>query len=290
MRFILALFLTASLVCRAALATDRQGNAVFEELIQNGIAIGDKTVKLPEPSLSPDADPKEQAEVVRQIATKKYEYDQFVRKSPVAPFALEINTVGESEGDRVQRVDLWFVAYGTLDEVTDEDLLGQLVGGSRSEKGESEHLTQEELDARDLKVESSENRRESYDRIDAPLLEKVRISGISHGMTVRSEKTILAASLLDPRFIDDADYPNRWRPVIRNASGKASVGKPQPYVGFGGYCQTVALAKPAGALFIECHMAINEPHGWFNGTNLLRSKLPVLMQDNVRSLRRKLAK
>jgi hypothetical protein len=262
-------------------------------LVQEGVPINDQAVKLPEPSLPADADKKAQSEVVHRIAAKKYKYDDFVRKSPVAPFALEINTAGEaSGGDRVQRIDLWFVAYGKLGDVTDEDLLGQLVGGggSDSEKGESDSLSDEELSERDLKVESTNDRRESYYRVDSPLLDKVRISGIGHGVTTREATRVLAASLLDPRFIDDPKYPNRWRSIVRESSGKKTLSKPAPYAGFGGYCQVVELAEPKGALFIECHTAINEPHGWFNGTNLLRSKLPVLMQDNVRTLRRKLAK
>jgi hypothetical protein len=279
-----AIFASTPLVAESA-----EGNSVYDDLVQRGIAVGDAAVKLPEPSLSPQSDAKEQTEVIRRVSGKKYDYDQFVRKSPVAPFMLEINTVG-AEGDRVQKVDLWFVAYGKLDAVTDDDMLGQIAGGgSRSEKGESEALTEAELRQRDLKVESSDERRESYYRTNAPLLDKVQISGIGHGVTTRTT-SILAASLLDPRFADDPKYPNRWRPILREASGKARLGDAHPYAGFGGYCQVVALAEPKGALFFECHLAINEPHGWFNGENLLRSKLPILMNDNVRTLRRKLAK
>jgi hypothetical protein len=266
-------------------------NSVYDELVQQGIAVGNTAVKLPEASLSPEADAKEQTEVVRQVSGKKYDYEQFVRKSPNAPFMLEIKTVGASGGDRVQKVDLWFVAHGKLDAVTDEDLLGQVAaGGSRSEKGESETLTDEELRERKLNVESSADRRESYYYTDAPLLDKIEISGIGHAITTRRPPSILAASLLDPQFADDPKYPNRWRPILRDPSGKTKLGDPHPYAGFGGYCQVVALQEPKGALFFEIHIAINEPHGWFNGENLLRSKLPIVMQDNVRTLRRKLAK
>jgi hypothetical protein len=281
----------ALLATSAVLAVESgEGNSVYDELVARGIAVGDKAVKLPEPSLSPAADAKEQTEVIRRVSGKKYDYEQFVRKSPVAPFMLEINTVGEG-GDRVQKIDLWFVAYGKLESVTDEDMLGQLAGGgSRSEKGESKPLTEEELRQRDLKVESSDRRPESYYHTDAPLLDKVQISGIGHGVTTRAANSILAASLLDPRFTDDPKYPNRWRPILRDPSGKTRLGDAHPYAGFGGYCQVVALHEPKGGLFFECHMAINEPHGWFNGENLLRSKLPIVMNDNVRTLRRKLAK
>lgn len=283
-----AVLLAASI---AVAAEPGEDNSVFNHLVQKGIAVGDKSVKLPEPSMSPEADAKEQTEVIRRISAKKYDYAQFVRKSPVAPFMLEINTVGETGGDRVQKVDLWFVAYGTIAALTDEELLGEIAGsGSRSEQGESKELNVDELRQRDLKADSTDDRRESYSRTEAPLLDKVQISGIGHSVSTRTPKSILAASLLDPQFVDDPKYPNRWRPIVRETSGKTKLGDAHPYAGFGGYCQVVELQEPKGALFFEIHIAINEPHGWFNGENLLRSKLPIVMNDNVRSLRRKLAK
>jgi hypothetical protein len=280
------------LAAAAAFSAESAGeNPVFNALVQKGIAVGDQDVKLAEPTMSPEADAKEQTEIVRRISAKKYKYEEFIRKSPVAPFMLEINTVGESGADRVQKVDLWFVAYGKLEAVTDEELLGQITGsGSRSEKGQSEPLTDDELRERDLKVGSTDARRESYYRTDAPLLDKVQISGIGHGVTTRRTRSVMAASLLDPRFSDDPKFPNRWRPILRESSGKTKLGDAHPYAGFGGYSQVVELQEPKGALFFEIHIAINEPRAWFNGENLLRSKLPIIMNDNVRTLRRKLAK
>jgi hypothetical protein len=35
-------------------------------------------------------------------------------------------------------------------------------------------------------------------------------------------------------------------------------------------------------------VAFDEPTGWFNGANLLRSKLSVLVQDSVRKFRREI--
>lgn len=277
------------LFCSYAFADDGANNEVYEHLIDRGIAINDQAVKLPEPTLSPQADAETQDQVVHKIAEKKYGYEQFTRKSPVAPFLLVIETEGEGKGDRVQRVDTWFVAYGERGNLTDEDLLGQLVGGgSSSEKGKSQTLSEEQLKERKLTVQSSDQRSESYFHVTSPLLDKVQIDGIGHGVTTQDKTSTLAASLLDPRFIDDDKFPNRWRPYETSSGGKKALGKAHPYAGFGGYCQVVELAKPKGALFIECHLAINEPHGWFKGAGYLRSKLPALMQDNVRTLRRKL--
>lgn len=274
-------------------AEEGSDNRVFSQLVDDGIKVDGQAVKLPEPALSPSADEKAQADVVRRVAGKKHPYDDFVRRSPVAPISLVVGTVGEgSDAERAQKVDLWFVAYGMLDDLTSEDLFQQLLAGGdpKSQRGESQPLTDDELRHRKLSIDSSDNREESYYRMKAELLNKVQISGIAHGMVTHGEHHVLAASLLGSDFRDDPDYPNQWRPIGRQPSGKSELGKPRPYAGLGGYCHAVELREPKGALFIECHLVIDEPHGWFNGANLLRSKMPILMQDNVRTLRRKLAR
>ncbi|MES1213546.1 MAG: hypothetical protein ABUL64_03085, partial [Singulisphaera sp.] len=85
-------------------------------------------------------------------------------------------------------------------------------------------------------------------------------------------------------------FPNSWSPLERDASGKLSVGAAKAYSGLGGYMKMTELVEPAGALFVECHIVFDEPEAWFHGKNFLRSKLPLVVQDNVRSFRRKLGK
>jgi hypothetical protein len=46
------------------------------------------------------------------------------------------------------------------------------------------------------------------------------------------------------------------------------------------------LREPAGAVFVEGHVIFAEPKGWFDGENVLRSKLPLGVQNQVRALRR----
>jgi len=50
------------------------------------------------------------------------------------------------------------------------------------------------------------------------------------------------------------------------------------------------LAEPAGALFVEQHIVFAEPTGWFGGANLLRSKLPPVVQYAIRTTRQEWAK
>ena len=43
-------------------------------------------------------------------------------------------------------------------------------------------------------------------------------------------------------------------------------------------------------MFCEQHVIFAEPTGWFDGANLLRSKLPAAVQNNVRTMRREWAR
>jgi hypothetical protein len=285
---------------------DAPENQLLGELTREGaqLSSSDQPTKLPPQSLDGSLDAAAQSKEVRRIAGKKYSYEQFVRNSPVAPFLLEIHSLGGGErkgggkanqrGDaqgRVQQIDLWFVAHGALATVTDRDLMGQLAGDAdkSGDDARSKELTEKELGERDLNIEAGADRRTNFFHFDLPVLERVRLSGLGQSETTRDPRTVVAALRLDPRFTDDADYPARWRPIKRDAAGNKVVGEPQPYSGFAGYCQATELAEPKGALFVECHVVFDEPQGWFNGTNLLRAKLPLLVQDNVRTFRRKLA-
>src|SRR5205814_1186239 len=92
------------------------------------------------------------------------------------------------------------------------------------------------------------------------------------------------------RFGDDPEFPNRWRPISRDDDGKPVLGEAHPYGGAGAYIKITRLAEPAGALFVEYHLVFTEPKGWFGGANLLRSKVPILTQSEVRAFRRELGK
>jgi hypothetical protein len=42
-------------------------------------------------------------------------------------------------------------------------------------------------------------------------------------------------------------------------------------------------------LLVEAHFAFAEPRAWFDGAPILRSKLSLIAQDQIRRLRRELA-
>ena len=90
------------------------------------------------------------------------------------------------------------------------------------------------------------------------------------------------------RFLNDAELPNRWRPIFFSELGRVRLGDPSPYSGFAGYTKVTQLKEPSGAVFIESHVVFDEPQGWFQGANYLGSKLPLAARNSVTSFRRKL--
>ena len=271
-------------------------STLLRELIHPGVRLpSGQFVRLPEPLLPDGLDTEQQDKLLRKAAGK-HPLDRFVRNSVVAPFNLEIDSVEDAAGNRTgQRASFYFVTYGTLAGLVSENLLGELAGAQES-RGETagpikvRSLSDDELRSRNLAPRKEANLVESYVAIDVPILDRVRLSGVGRGIRQKSDDSILGAWTLDERFADDKTSPNRWRAIERDQRGNTTLGPPTPYSGLGGYIKATRLHEPAGALLVECHVAFDEPRDWFDGKNLLRSKLPLVVQENVRTFRRKVAK
>lgn len=271
-------------------------NSVYEKLTQNGVPLhSGEVIRLPPPVMPNGLNAEQQTEILKKVAGK-FPFDRFVRDSAVAPFVLEINSVENDKQQRGgQRLDFYFVAYASREVLFEEGLFTDLVGVQEGKSAASKiltthTLTAEELQARKLPASGSAENSESLVAVDAPILERVQLQGVGIGVKQKSADSLLGAWMLDDRFVDDAQYPNRWRPILRDQAGRETLGNPTPYSGLGGYIKITWLHEPQGAVLVECHAAFDEPHGWFEGKNLLRSKLPLVVQDNVRDFRRKLAK
>ncbi len=107
----------------------------------------------------------EQQEVVLKEVAGKYPIDRFIKDSIVAPLQLSRETIKNADGERIgHRVDLWFVAHGSLDAIRDQDLFAAMVDADRSEQDDSgkddsgKALTDAELAARGLQVRQQDGR------------------------------------------------------------------------------------------------------------------------------------
>jgi hypothetical protein len=270
-------------------------NPVYRHLRQEGIAIHDKFAHaLPAPTLVDGLNAQEHEAVIRDIAGRSFPVSMFTRESVVAPHILRMRVIDSSEPQRPGRfVQFWFVTYGELETVIDKEFLeGLLVAGEseRQEKDEGVDLVSADLEKRNIALASENKDCESYSHTQYSLIERVRLSMTVHSFWSRTSDSIVAAARVDPRFQGDEEFPNSWRRIAPNERGERELGPPSPYVGAGLYAKISRLRWPQGALFIECHVVFSEPHGWFDGHNLLGSKLPRIVQSCVRSARRNLMK
>ncbi len=269
-------------------------NPVFELLIEQGLPAPDGSrVKLPEPWLPDGLDAAAQRAALERMAGPR-PVDQLLRDSVVAPFVFTMGDVEGAEGaGTMRRVDVWFVAYGDLEKLAERETIDQLVESVQTQ-GPSDlpqrHgvLDEEEMRRRGLFVPDTEDRKQRFAYATVGLLDRVLLSATQQVVLTRRQESVLAAGMIDPRFTDDTEYPNQWRPIERDPSGRFIPGEPQPYSAAAFYVKVTRLKEPAGALVIECHQVFDEPEAWFGGRNLLRSKLPILVQDSVRKFRRKL--
>jgi len=289
------LCLLLSLCCAGATHDDNQ---ILKQLIDSGVPVGSGApLQLPAPTMADGLDAAGQKAAIKSIADANHPVDALLRKSVVSPFQLTIRSEGNATGETTgKRVDVWFVVYGELQLITKEGFLEERFSfGAKEESAgkppaKSIVLSADDLKKRNLEVVASDRCKEGYDFATFSVFDRVQLSGTGHAMQTQTEESVVVASLLSPKFADDAEFANRWAPIDRNDAGVETVGKPQPYAGYGSYVKVTKLHEPAGALFIEYHLVFDEPKAWFGGANLLRSKLPLLVQDNIRKFRRELAK
>lgn len=262
-------------------------NALYLELREKGVPIGaGLRAPLPPPFMADGLDAKAQRAVLEKLAGD-YPLEEFLRKSVVAPHVYTYRDVKPSDPEApAHGNDLWFIAHGDLDTLAKKDASGFFQ--SVRKEVQVHVLTEEERAKRGLKAETSEKRQTRYVHTTYPLLEKVEVSLTSRTILTRTEDSLLLATALDPAFAKDEQFPNRWRAILRDGDEEQKLGPPQPYDGNGLYMKVTRLHEPNGALFIEYHRISTEPKKWFNGANLLRSKLPILIQSEVRSFRREL--
>src|SRR4051812_39339391 len=269
-------------------------NAIYDALVGPGVKVPpQQTLQLPKPAMDDGLAPVQQRKVIESLLAGRYDWDTFTRKSVVSPFVLKISEGAAESGPIIRRVDLYLVAFGSFDSLKSEDYLTKQLnlaaGNEQSDtSGKAKLLTVEDMQKRNIAADKKPGD-PRWMSVTSTLLGKVRISLTTQNIRTVSEDSILIASIADPRFVKDAEYPNSWQSLTVDDTGKRQTGPPEPYTGLGSYAKATKLAEPAGAIFMEYHVAFVEPQGWFHGTNLLRSKLPIVAQEMVRKFRRNLS-
>lgn len=275
-----------------------EDNPVLAELLSKGVAMPDgSALKLPAPILPDGLDAAQQTAAITKLAAPNTTIEQFTQKSSSAPIALKVRTVRGEQGTVFRTIDFGFVAYGRWETLVSKEFGDTIVNTKKEENtkktrtvSKAGFLTAEETRKRDLAPKVKKGQEERYFYTTFTLFDLVEVSATRDAVLTKSPSSFVLAAWVDPRFADDADYPNQWRSVERNAVGELVFKKKQPYGGAGFYIKVTRLAQPEGTIFVEYHSVFHEPKGWFDGENLLRAKLPTIIQHEVRQFRGKFGK
>lgn len=270
------------------------GNELFDNLVQHGVQLGPAEVdKLPMPVLDERMPAEQKQRAIAALIDGRYDWEAFSRNSVVSPFVLKIGENNREAGKIGRQIDLYFVAYGPLAKLASDDYLQKQLGLAASNSdtasgGKVKLLGDEELGKRKLTT-GPLPKNERWVAVESTFLGKVRINLTTRNMKSVADDSVVVATIVDPRFDSDSEYPNVWRSISTDEAGRRQMGPPEQYSGLGSYMKATKLGGSVDMLFVEYHVTFAEPEGWFHGTNLLRSKLPIVAQDMVRKFRRNLS-
>lgn len=280
-------------------------NRLYRELRQVGLVLnGRHRLPLPPPTMADGLDASSQRAILEALPNRNQTVEQFARKSVVSPFAMRFRDYPAVEGlEPIHGIDVWFVAHGSLEALTDpkffETATDREGGQGDSGSARARLLSPNQLKARGVASSDLDAGREQVALVNLRLFDKVELNVAGQSIWTEAPAADAAASRrptpssltvaarIDRRFDHDSQSPNQWRP-IRRQGGREVVGDPRTYTDAAWYYKVTPLVEPPGALFVEAHLVYVEPKDWFQGANLLRSKLPIVIQSEIRAFRKRL--
>ena len=205
-------------------------NPLFKRLTDTGLDVGGKKpTALPAPTMPDGLTAAKQTEVIKGLIGTDYSYAEFTRDAVVAPQLLKIRDVADSDPKAPGRgLDVWFVVYGDFKRLEDDKFLDTLLSaGKGTGGGKGGPLTAADLAKRNIMIPKEDEKRVSYGTVEFDFLEKARLNATGHAMWSRTPDSVVAAAEIDPRFQGDKEFPNQWRPIVKEG-GRVTVGAPAP--------------------------------------------------------------
>lgn len=279
------LLLSAATGPLAALDHSQQ-NHLFRELTERGVGLAEgRNTAMPKPTLPDGLDAAAQRKIVETLASDAgIDFDEFTRNSVVARFVQRLDDVQPPLADgSIRRLDVWFVVHGDLDKLSDKSFLDRM-GASSGKEGGGKPIEASELAKRGIAFSEADAKSIAFGHLTAKVMNRVELRMTGQSQFSRNAESVVVASKIDDKFLGDADYPNQWRHLDEGDA------KPVAYRGGGYYLKVTPLHEPKGAMLVESHSLFVEPTAWFGGANTLRSKLPAVVESQVRAFRRELLK
>jgi len=287
----------------AATVRAQSGNPLLDDLMKTGVPMGQAGARTLRPPTLPDglsaAEQRKAIEAVLAVRPgQPLDYAGFTAPGLNTPhvFIIDDAKLAPATGPG-HTTDLWFTVHDKLAKVAAPGFLrAQFKPGP---KNRLDTLQAADLKQRNIAEKKIAGGKESYAHATSlifPTDVRVQVDATGRAVQTTTDTSTTLASLIDPRFDNDATFPNQWRPVLRaadgsilrDAAGKLQLGNPTPYESAGGYTKVTELVEPAGTLLVEYHLVYDEPYGWFSGADLLRPKLYQQTQEDVQTFRKKL--
>jgi hypothetical protein len=288
-----ALFLVGLILGQTQIEPAHKQNTVYVQVLDEGLEFGGQKVQLPPPRLVDGQESAAQRTALREVVGSDGVLDELLRDSVTARHILKVRDQ-KTEGATIRMADVWFVVYAGLKEVD----FGQ--EASRTDKKEVEVanmwfqtrlLTDADFQSIGIKPPppATTGQNKWYAHVHARLLDRIDFEATNQVMATQTSDSIVVASRTDPAFAKAPGFVSRWKSITADAT-KESDNLERPYEGGMSYAKISRIDLKPRAILVEMHMAFVEPDGWFQGNPILRSKFSVVAQDQVRSLRRELAK
>jgi hypothetical protein len=293
MHMLAILFATAALGQSSALEPEHEANPVYKALMHDGLELAGTKVHWPAPVLHDGQTAEEERAALKTLLGSERAVDDFLRDSVTAPEVVRIPSEPPSSQntDLVRQAAVWFVVYADISALDPEGAAKRAGRGEPVEAGnmkfQSVLLKPSDLKAQGL--HEPDPKQEWYAHVTGSLLYRIHVEATDQTFATKSADSVVVASRTAREFDRDQELPNVWWPVTTNA-GREEKGTAQVYAGGASYSKISRIKGTKGALLVECHLAFAEPKAWFDGAPILRSKITLVAQDQIRRLRRELAK
>jgi hypothetical protein len=287
-----SLFLLACLVDEPKVEPAHARNQVYGLVKSQGLEAAGATVKLPQPRLTDGQDAAAERAALREIAGSDHAVDDLLRDSVTAPYVIKVRDV-KGSGATIRTVDLWFVVHAELariDPAKEAAQADQKAVEAGNMHIQTRLLKPDELRAAGIKEPApAEGISSWYAHIHGRLLDRIEVDATNQVMVSQSGESIVVASRTDPALGKKQPLGNSWKPVAQ-ATGLTPEDSGHAYEGGISYAKISRATLKPRALVVEMHAAFVEPDGWFSGSPILRSKFSIVAQDQIRALRRELAR
>lgn len=269
-------------------------NTVYTHVVEQGLEVDGQKITLPMPRLVDGSGADAERAALKAISSSDRAIDDLFRDSVTAPFIIKVRDA-KTSGATVRQADLYFAVHGELkgvDPAHEAARTDQKAVEVANMWFQTRILKPEDLRAAKVKVDEGSTNKSWYAHIHAKLLDRIDFETTNHVMGSQSAESIVIASATDPAFGNAGEISNGWKPMSKSGASANEGATParQRYAGGISYAKISRVAFKPGALFVEMHVAFVEPDGWFQGAPILRSKFSVAAQDQIRTLRRELAK